>query len=476
MKEIIRVENLAYTEKNHDVIGCVSFAVPIGAVMGVYTTNTYEKDVLVDLLIGMKKPSYGRIFFDEQQVNLFEADYLHKDVYCVDTSNKVVDDLSVAENIFVLRKNFKGLYTSIRLYVKECQRIFDEAGLGINPKCYGYQLNVVEKKIVEFYKAYILSYKVIVIKNISAILTDVEMDLFFRHIEILKKKGVSFIVVDSYPNIINRVADFSILINKGLCVWTFGEGELAQNSLEMLYASHPQTHYPQIRDASMYKKNSVRIHGLTTEVIQYLSLTIKQGELRMLFDNNGKGITSFLEIFKGDIDYDGIVEINGKSMPKSNVYKAYWEDVALIEDVDPIYSLIQDFTLLDNLCYPVSNEIPDFWMTSSYKDAIHKGYLKYFEAEDLRIYEKEWSKHDALVASYLRWHIKCPPLIICYRPLSTLGREFEDVTLNMLQLLLERGISVLLLTSNYLETILVREHFNINFERMPLFDQRMPIE
>lgn len=465
MEEIIRVENIVYSEKNNKIINYLSFDVCKNEIVGIYTSNMYEKNVLIDLLLGIKKPSSGRIYFNDKQVNLFNNNYLLEKIYVLENKNKLVDDLNISNNIYIIKEKVKRYYINDKILNKQCKKIFSEFSLEINPKKRIYQLKNYEKKIIEIYKAYILGIKLIILKNLSTYLSDDEIHQLFIEIEKLKQRGVSFIVIDNYPEIVNIIANRVFLINKGRSIWTFNKGELNKENLTKFFLKQ-ESKANKILNCK--EKTLLEIKHLTAKHIKNLDLVIKEGEINLLFDTSGSANEELFQILIGGAQYScGDIFMETKSYNVKSIYDALKREIAFINDSLIENLAINDFSLIENLCYPVSSKIKHFWLDKSFINNIKKNYSDYFEEKDLNVSLGKCSLRDLQIVNYLKWHIYKPKVLVCFKPLSSVDQEFEEITIELIRQIVNRKISVLILSSNYFEANIIMKHFNVNFKRMP---------
>jgi ribose transport system ATP-binding protein len=130
--------------------------------------------------------------------------------------------------------------------------------------------------------------------------------------------------------------------------------------------------------------------------------------------------------------------------------------------------LFPDFTAIDNLCFPSSRKARDFWINPVYRASCLREYSQYFEPGALKRYPDELSAQDLLKLVYCRWHLFKPSVVVCVKPFSSIDRNLEDIGAFFIDLLLKKGIAVLILTSSAAEIDVGRKKIVINQKNDPL--------
>lgn len=114
-KEILRMELV--TKSYAGVIYLDNFNMQIykGEIMGLIPINRQGKSELIELLCQNSPIDYGRIYINNELVNYYEhsTNSINR-VYVINQKSKLIQDLTVSDNIFVLRRGFKNILLIIR--------------------------------------------------------------------------------------------------------------------------------------------------------------------------------------------------------------------------------------------------------------------------------------------------------------------------------------------------------------------------
>jgi ABC-type sugar transport system ATPase subunit len=90
-------------------------------------------------------------------------------------------------------------------------------------------------------------------------------------------------------------------------------------------------------------------------------------------------------------------------------------------------------------------------MNSKYRKSCIDNYEGFFSKGALSARTESLSIYDQQKLVYLKWHLYNPKVVVCTRPFSSIDVELREITSEMMELLLEKGIGILVLASNYSE-------------------------
>ncbi len=446
-REILRIENITIMDKGMKTLDDFFLNLYQGELLGVFVNNTTEKKHLIDLIYGNVEVEKGRICYDNMPVTYEDYVGIRKNkVSMIQSTSKLVDDLSVADNIFVIRDRF-GRYIIDRQVISEQTRnLLEELELDIDPHKLAYLLSDYERTVIEIVKAYGLGAKIIILKDMSSYLSDSELDRLAPIIGRLKSSGVSFIMIDSFTQVLSQFADRMFVLCGGRNAWTFKSGQFSEDTLKTYFNTSGQE---VSGDAYIRKEPALRFEGVSTERLGPLSFEIHSGELLCILDHDGRGIEEITKILSCDsTSYQGKVFVGGKPFCCHSPGEAVKNGLALIVENPRETMLFKDITAIDNLFFVSGNKENSFWMNAKYRKSCIEAYEGFFEKGVLNRQTKSLSGYELQKLAYLKWHFYNPKVVVCIRPFSSIDAELRAVTAEMLRLLLEKGIGILVLASN----------------------------
>jgi len=446
-REILRIENITTMDKGIKTLDDFFLNLYQGELLGVFVNNTTEKKHLIDLIYGNVEVERGRICYDNMPVTYEDYVGIRKNkISMIQSTSKLVDDLSVADNIFVIRDRFGRYIIDRRVISVQTRNLLEELELEMDPHKLSYLLSDYERTVIEVVKAYGLGAKIIILKDLSSYLSDSELDRLLPIIDRLKGSGVSFIMIDSFAQILSQFADRMFVLSNGRNVWTFKSGQFSEDILN----NHFNTSGQEIPgDAYVRKEQALRFEGVSTNRLEPLSFEIHSGELLCILDHDGREIDEITKILNcTSISHEGKVYVGGKPFCCHSPDEAVKNGLALMVENPRETMLFKDITAIDNLFFVSGNKENSFWMNTKYRKSCVEAYESFFEKGVLSRQTKNLSVYDLQKLAYLKWHFYNPRVIVCIRPFSSIDAELRTVTAEMLRLLLEKGIGILVLASN----------------------------
>ena len=125
-----------------------------GEIVGLLSMNEQGRDDLVQLLQQNLPLHYGFIYFNEQLVNSYQKSPMTENrVSVIDRRGRLVDDLTVADNIFVLRRGFKKYIVEPRVLRGQLDQFIRELQVTISADEQVAALTAYERCVVELLRA-----------------------------------------------------------------------------------------------------------------------------------------------------------------------------------------------------------------------------------------------------------------------------------------------------------------------------------
>jgi ABC-type sugar transport system ATPase subunit len=196
----------------------VDFAVRPGEVHALVGENGAGKSTLIKVLGGIYQPDSGEIYVEGKKARFQTArDSIESGIGIVFQELSLVQQLSVAENIFFNRQPVRGLglvdFKELNRKASEMLAMFGMEG--INPETKVRDLSIANQQVVEILKAMSEKPKVIVLDEPTSSLTDVEVGRLFENIRTLKARGIAFIYISHHLSEIFEIADTVTVLRDG---------------------------------------------------------------------------------------------------------------------------------------------------------------------------------------------------------------------------------------------------------------------
>lgn len=457
-KELIRFEDIVYREDEVVLLDYFNMYIFKGEVMGLLCVNAHGKDALIKLLCNNFPLYYGRIYFNEIKVNAYN--YHVKKSYKVsfiEQKSHLIEDLTVAENIFVLRKGLKKFVINKHVLNKQFRIFSDEIGVNILGGTYVAELNTYERCVVELLKAVIAGTQLIIIQDISNYVGNVELEKFNSIMRFYCKKGISFLCMGNHHQELFKICDRVSIMQEGKIRKVLEPGQFTDKNMEP-YVTEFNNHLKQITKNTNQSEEVLSFDNVTTNYLKNLSFSISKGECSVLLDNNNTVLSDILKIMNGEIVIQsGAIFVDNKRYTEKQSKKALKNGVAFIQE-QPIKSMIfKEMSYLDNLCFLLDDKKERVSLYKRIKKSVVREYNQYVGND---IYKKNIAhlKVESLYnIVYYRIHLFNPKVVFCVQPFSGADMYHRFYIAELINKLKEKGITVIILTVNISDSFLVAD-------------------
>ena len=361
------MEHTAFFEMQHisksfpgvKALDDVSFSVEKGEVRGLVGENGAGKSTLMKILNGNYKKDEGQILIDGSEVSITDplvaASY---GISIIFQELNLVDELSIAENIFAGRLTKKGKLVNWHKLNQDAKVLLDHVGFDIDPRTQVGELTVAGKQMVEIAKALSRDARIILMDEPSATLTQKELDALFDIIRDLKKKGVSVIYISHRMEEIFEICDSATVMRDGRIIGTKPISELDHDSVvEMMVGREVSNTYPK-RDTQPGEEVLRVEHLKRKDREQDVSFSLRRGEVLGVAGLVGAGRTEIMRaLFGVDFISHAEVRLNGEKIHISSPAAAKKHSIAFLTEDRKKEGLTLDFTVKQNLSMAALDKI-----------------------------------------------------------------------------------------------------------------------
>ena len=330
----------------------VDFELRRGEVHALVGENGAGKSTLMKVLTGIYQPDDGEIFFEGKPYavkNIGEAQALG--IAMIHQELNMMNDLTVAQNVFIGREIKKGFWLKDAEMVKETQKIFDRIGIKIDPKMQLGRLTVGKQQMVEIAKAVSRDCKLLILDEPTAALTQTEIEELFRIMEDLKAKGIGMIYISHRMDEINRISDRITVMRDGEYVGTVDTASVTKDDVinmmigRVVYED-PKTHSEVPDDAEVVLEVK---HLSSGNAFSDVSFTLRRGEILGFSGLMGAGRTEVARaIFGADPHDGGEIFVNGKRVNIKTPEDAVKLGIGYLSEDRKRYGLLLDKSITEN--------------------------------------------------------------------------------------------------------------------------------
>lgn len=438
----------------------VDFELRRGEVHALVGENGAGKSTLMKVLTGIYQPDDGEIFFEGKPYavkNIGEAQALG--IAMIHQELNMMNDLTVAQNVFIGREIKKGFWLKDAEMVKETQKIFDRIGIKIDPKMQLGRLTVGKQQMVEIAKAVSRDCKLLILDEPTAALTQTEIEELFRIMEDLKAKGIGMIYISHRMDEINRISDRITVMRDGEYVGTVDTASVTKDDVinmmigRVVYED-PKTHSDVPDDAEVVLEVK---HLSSGDAFNDVSFTLRRGEILGFSGLMGAGRTEVARaIFGADPHDGGEIFVNGKRVNIKTPEDAVKLGIGYLSEDRKRYGLLLDKSITENSAlasidkYTKGIFINDRRAKAEAKEENLKLHTKTPSMDQLLKNLSGGNQQKVIIA---RWLIRNSDILIFDEPTRGIDVGAKSEIYTLMNQLTKQGKSIIMISSELVEIL-----------------------
>ena len=335
----------------------VGFSVAEGEVRALVGENGAGKSTLMKILNGNYKKDSGSILIDGVEVDITDPQVADAHgITIIFQELNLVDELSIAENIFAGRLAKRGRLVNWKELNNRAKELLERISFYVDPRKLVGSLTVAEKQMVEIAKALSRNSRIILMDEPSATLTKKELDALFQIIRDLKKSGIAVIYISHRMEEIFEICESVTVMRDGMIIGTRDINNVTSDELvEMMVGREINSAYParnvEIGEEILKVENLCR-----KDRKQDVAFSLRRGEVLGIAGLVGAGRTEIMRAIFG-VDYIRSLDVyvKGKKVKINNPASAKKYGIAFLTEDRKVEGLTLDFTVKSNV---VSANLP----------------------------------------------------------------------------------------------------------------------
>lgn len=342
MEYMVKMEKITKEFSGVPALQDVDFDLYPGEVHVLLGENGAGKSTLMKILCGVYEATKGNIIIEgAEYAKLSPKEAVGHGIGIIYQELSVIDNLSIAENIFVGKiptKKVFGLTMVDYDFMKETTtKLLKRVGLNQKPEVLVSALSISEKQQVEIAKALASNTKVLIMDEPTSSLTDGEIEKLFEIMRQLKSEGVGIVYISHKLKEIKIIGDRITILKDGKYVATRDLSTTStEDMIKLMVGRDVQAKYN--GDSELLKKSQeivFEVKNLTRKdmKVQDISFQLKKGEILGFAGLIGSGRTELMDaIVASEPLKTGEVILNGKSLKLKNPYDAVKNKIAYITE------------------------------------------------------------------------------------------------------------------------------------------------
>jgi len=310
MKQIIKSFN------GVEVLHGIDFSLRAGTVHALMGENGAGKSTLMKVLAGVHKCDDGEIWLKGKKTEIQSPRHAQElGIAMIHQELSPVPEMTVAENIFLGREPRKGLFVDYKRMYADTEKLLGEMKVRVSPRAKIGRLKVADQQLIEISKAISLNADIIVMDEPTSAITDQEVEILFKTIADLKKKGTGIIYISHKMDEIFRIADDITVLRDGTYVNSWEAKDIDNNTLiKNMVGRELNEIFPKIKVPAKDVVMEVR-HFTKENQFEDISFLVREGEILGIAGLIGAGRTELMNaIFGLEKPDSGEVFFEGKKV------------------------------------------------------------------------------------------------------------------------------------------------------------------
>jgi ribose transport system ATP-binding protein len=316
----------------------VSMDVLYGEVHALVGQNGAGKSTLIEIIAGAVHPDSGEIIYEGKKYTHLEPwQSISLGIQTVHQENQLVEDLTVAENIYLYDLPVKrGGWVNYQDCWNYSRELLSKLGISVSPLKRVDSLSFVDKKLVSIAKAFARPVKLLILDEPTASLDEHGKEVLFRIIRDYKERGMSTIYISHNLGEIFEICDRVTVLKDGKKVVTHSVKEVSIDEvIRSMIGSSQSILYRREKRVGLGSESEVlEVRNYSRRgLINNISFKVKKGEIFGLAGLVGSGRTELVRMIFGlDPKDSGSLFYRGKDITPSSPYDAIHKGIGYLTE------------------------------------------------------------------------------------------------------------------------------------------------
>ena len=434
----------------------VDFTLRRGEVHALLGENGAGKSTLIKCLTGVNHKDAGTILLEGREITpVSPLHAIEMGISTVFQEINLCPNLTVAENIFVGRKEFKH-----RVINKRARELMKRFHLDIDvTRPLSYYSTAIQQ-MVSIARAVDIDARILILDEPTSSLDENEVQLLFSVMRELKEEGLGIIFITHFLDQIYAISDRMTILRNGHLVGSYGINEISKielvtkmigKDMDVIFNLHP------VEVAEGAEKMLVMDHVGAPGPVKDISLEIRKGELIGFAGLLGSGRTETAQlIFGANRATKGKISVAGKEVEVKKPFDAIMSGVAFCPEDRKRDGIIGDLSIRENIMLAVQAKRGFLHpLTRQEQNELADKYIKALSIAtpdaEKKIGELSGGNQQKVILA--RWMATEPDLLILDEPTRGIDVGAKAEIQRLMLKMCEDGVSVIFISSELEEVI-----------------------
>jgi len=441
----------------------VSFDLRSGEIHGLVGENGAGKSTLIRMLAGDHQPDSGTIVLMGSEV-VFEHPRaaMEQGIGFVHQIPMNILELSITENLILgapFRRNRLGLI-DWQAEHDAAKVDLERVGICVDPSLPLQDLSPAERQLVAVARALRRRPSVLVLDEVTASLSEPEVQLLHRQIRRLRERGIAILYVSHRLEEIFSIADRVTVLRDGRHIATLDVAGLSQQDLIRHIVG---TDIDQMFGAGVSRSEAahdnvlLELSGVGDSKLSNLNLKVAKGEIVGIAGLAGSGRSRLLKMIYGVQPFSqGQIKLEGKSQVFQHASDALRAGIGLVTEDRIADGFVESLPIWQNVTLPWTSSFSRFGVLKINEErraASAKVSVLDVKMPGIEASMQQLSGGNQQKAIFARWLTRPIRLLLLNEPTHGVDIKSKSQIYGLIRSLTEKGLGVLMVSSEIEELV-----------------------
>lgn len=444
-KEIFRMERVTYREDEVTLLEDFNIRIYQGEILGLLPVNGHGLPAFLKLLETNLPLHDGYIYYGGERINSWkESRRTPNRISVIGAQNRLVEALSVTDNIFVLRQGFRQEIVRTGLLKKQLAPFLEDIGMDISADVPVERLPAFERVVLELLRAVVLGCRLIVLNEIGMLISYEELEKLHIILRHYAKQGFSFLYICPHYEEVAQICEKCALLSHGRILKIVQRDDMMEEILKLYTAEYERmVRYRLEKRAEQPPKERRVFHipGLRDVQGRDISAAVYEDECLavQILEND-----VFLQVCDMLLGSESFSDSDRRARMRRG--RNAGQSIAVVPELATKTMLFPGLSYMENLCISLSMRVPSLWREASIRRSIMQEYGETLGPEVFHMPVEELSERQKYQLIYTRILLGRPDVVFCIQPFKGADLSHRMFIWKMLEMLLNHGIAVVMLT------------------------------
>ncbi|MGH0052065.1 MAG: ATP-binding cassette domain-containing protein [Sphaerochaetaceae bacterium] len=452
-EEVFRLEQISLPPYLQDI----NIQLYKGEIVGLIGVNALGIDQLLTIFQKNIPLHYGHVYHNDELVN----DYLssnrkQNNVTVIERESMLIENLSVEENLFILRKGCKQHLIRHGMLSSQMQQLLAPLHLQIESRTLVSELSSFEKLVIQFVKAQLSRSSLVILKDISTFVSEIDLKKLKPILDYFSKEGMTFLYVCNHHQEAFRFSHRCYLMREGSIIKHLYPDQMTDSIINQ-YAYEFKESIEEGKRQDQYSNPPHSTSHLICKDLWYrdikqMNLEVGKGETVVMMDSENVILDQLFELLAGEGEaMSGSVLVDGRKPTLAD------RSIALVP-AKPDQSLVfPQLSVMDNLLFTSDHKVPHLWLTRKRRSALGHELENSFGNNLTQRVPSESSQAYRLRLVYQRILLQKPKFLCVVQPFASIDMYQRIELIATYDLFKQRGTTILILAVSLSDTLQIAD-------------------